>query len=366
MTETLAKRTERDHGVDLLRMIAMYMVVVLHILGGGGVLGSTQALSVNYCVAWLIEIASYSAVNCYALISGYVGIRSKRKMVSIIMLWLQVALYSSLFTVLFGVINGDGISIKLVIKSLMPVTFKYYWYFTAYVCLWLFMPILNAAVEFMSPKQMGSILVLSMIVLIPVSVLTDAFSLQGGYSAGWLMYLYLCGAYCNKYHVLEKLSRTKWIFTYLLCVILTMAVKLCLVILRGTTGDLLVSYMSPTIILSAIALLGVFANLKMKQGMIKVVKVASPLAFGVYLIHNYPIVFDCYMRGRFSYLANEETIVLVASVFVIALIVYVACSFIEYVRGKLFSLLHIRELVAWMIGKANIVADKIWQIVGIK
>jgi hypothetical protein len=51
----------------------MLMVVVLHILGQGGVLKTARPLSVEYEIAWFLEILCYCAVNCYALISGYAG-----------------------------------------------------------------------------------------------------------------------------------------------------------------------------------------------------------------------------------------------------------------------------------------------------
>ena len=63
---------KRNYGIDLLRMILMLMVVILHVLGHGGVLDATTPLSAKYCVSWLIESFAYCAVNCYALISGYV------------------------------------------------------------------------------------------------------------------------------------------------------------------------------------------------------------------------------------------------------------------------------------------------------
>ena len=72
-------KRERNYGIDLLRIVSMLMVVVLHVLGQGGVLKTSTPLSIGYSVAWILEIAAYCAVNCYALISGYVGVNSKFK-----------------------------------------------------------------------------------------------------------------------------------------------------------------------------------------------------------------------------------------------------------------------------------------------
>lgn len=336
---------QRNYGVDLLRIVSMFMVVVLHILGGGGILDSTKPLSVNYCCAWLLEIAAYAAVDCYALISGYVGIRAKRKWTNVVMLWLQVAFYSCLFTVIFGNVNADITGIKKIIKSLLPVTFQPYWYFTAYVGMWLFIPILNAAVEVLSKRQMGITLAIAIGVIIPVSILSDAFTVKGGYSVMWLMCLYLVGAFLKKHNILQLLTKKKWLSAYLVCVAVTMLSKVCIVIIRGSTGNVLVNYVSPTIILSAIALLGVFSNLKINEIHIKWIRWISPLVFGVYLIHNHPLVFEITMRDRFKWLAERNFLELIGCVVLIAIAIFAGCIIIEYVRSKIISLLKVKSLI---------------------
>ena len=77
----LGQTKERNYGIDLLRIVSMFLVCILHVLGHGGILNNTTENTVNYNVAWIMNISAYCAVNCYALISGYVGIKSKFKFV---------------------------------------------------------------------------------------------------------------------------------------------------------------------------------------------------------------------------------------------------------------------------------------------
>ena len=84
-------QTNRNFGIDLLIIISMPMVVILHVLGQGGVLESTKLFSPNYMITWFLEIAAYCAVNCYALISGYVGYESKHKFSNLFHLLFHVA-----------------------------------------------------------------------------------------------------------------------------------------------------------------------------------------------------------------------------------------------------------------------------------
>lgn len=64
-------------GLDLLKIIAMFMIITLHTLGHGGIVWNKNLEGINYDIAWLLEIMSFCAVNCYAMISGYVGINSR-------------------------------------------------------------------------------------------------------------------------------------------------------------------------------------------------------------------------------------------------------------------------------------------------
>ncbi len=48
--------TDRNYGIDLLRIISMMILPVLHVLEHGGVLNASITLSLNYCTAWFLNI----------------------------------------------------------------------------------------------------------------------------------------------------------------------------------------------------------------------------------------------------------------------------------------------------------------------
>ena len=63
-------KKERNYGIDCLRLVAMFMIVIIHILGKGGIVKA--ATGYKFAEAWFWEISTCCAVNCYAMISGYV------------------------------------------------------------------------------------------------------------------------------------------------------------------------------------------------------------------------------------------------------------------------------------------------------
>ncbi|MGN0438549.1 MAG: acyltransferase family protein, partial [Lachnospiraceae bacterium] len=92
---------KRNYGIDVLRMLAMFMVTILHILTQGGILNASSKFTSQYEVGWLLQTAAFCAVDVYALISGYVWVHAKYRYRNIIELWMQVLFYSVSITVIF-------------------------------------------------------------------------------------------------------------------------------------------------------------------------------------------------------------------------------------------------------------------------
>ena len=107
---------ERNYGIDLLRIISMSMIVMLHVLGHGGVLNASAQNTVGYGVAWFLESAAYCAVNCYALISGYVGYGTKHKYSNIVVLYLQVVFWTIAIQAVFMVVMPGTVGITDIVK----------------------------------------------------------------------------------------------------------------------------------------------------------------------------------------------------------------------------------------------------------
>ena len=91
---------ERNYGIDLLKIVSMFMVVVLHVLRHGGILENVPILSINDTVAWVMEILCLCAVNLFALTTGYLCIDKKFNFKNVINLWIWVLFYNVLFTLL--------------------------------------------------------------------------------------------------------------------------------------------------------------------------------------------------------------------------------------------------------------------------
>lgn len=122
------RQTERNYGIDALRLVAMFLVVNLHVLGHGGIL--QKVTGVQYATAYLLEIASYCAVNCYAIISGYVGYREQKitlHYAKYLKFWIPVAFYNVAITLIMFAIGVGNVSEMELVASIFPVTMARYW-----------------------------------------------------------------------------------------------------------------------------------------------------------------------------------------------------------------------------------------------
>lgn len=338
--------TKRNYGIDLLRLLSMFMVVVLHVLGKGGILGSVTNLTLRGELFWALEITCYCAVNVFAIISGYVGLKAKHKGSKLINLCLQVVFYAIVCTCVEVVVllsTRGEITIKGILANLFPSVHSM-WYFSAYFCLFFFMPILNSVIENVSKKTLQGCAIFVFLIFCCVTQLTtNVAELDNGYSVLWLAILYLLGAYMTKN---KTLSNTKiWVdfLGFVLCVVITIISRIAMGNLFGIGINVLVSYTSPTIVLSAVFLVSMFSKLKMRTKSIKIISFLSPMAFGVYLVHCHPYVFN-YMADKFVWIASLPLYYALFVVLLVALIIFTACLIIEYIRCILFKLCRVNKL----------------------
>lgn len=151
--DNVSKQKELNYGIELLRIVSMMMIVTLHVLGRGGVLEESVVGGGQYHAAYFMEIACYCAVDCYALISGYVMFDSKFKYGKFILLMFQVYFYSLGITIVYLILKPEYVNIGCLIKSLFPILSKQWWYLSAYAGMYLFIPFMNSIVSTMKKKE---------------------------------------------------------------------------------------------------------------------------------------------------------------------------------------------------------------------
>ncbi len=352
-------KIKRNYGIDLLRMASMYMVCILHVLRHGGVLAATSSNRINNIIAWSFEIAAYCAVNCFALISGYVGCKSTFKLFNFFRLYLQVLFYTFSISLIFKFIYPmASFGIKEFVKSLFPN----YWYFNAYTLMFFITPQMNFLIQKQSKESLCKLIwiffgIFSMLAMIPV-ISQIASPVSRGYSAIWLAYLYMIGGFIRVYEINDLIPEIPWkkkmnkiffnnqkglLSIYIICICVTFFLFTCgHCIVKYILGcdyfcSQYLSYNSPTILLASVSLLVFFSRLNVSS-IVFLIRMGSPLAFSVYLIHDNDLVRKYLMKGNFEWMAGLPTYLLPFAIIFVPLVIYIVCSFIDYLRLKVFKI----------------------------
>lgn len=343
----------RNHGIELLRIFAMLLAAVLHILKKGGVITASEGNLAAYSTVWLLEAAAYCAVNCYALISGYVGYSDRPKPLRLarcIELWLQVVFYSVIITTVYCIAGVGSVGVSDFADAFLPVTSKQYWYFTAYIGMFFFIPLLNALVRRVNRRALVSLCIM----LIAVFSLYDTFAsfwkkdplaLVGGHSPLWLGVLYIFGAAMKKLRVPESMSSKKALLIYASAAVFTALFKITGDrLLRFVPGSLFVRDTSPTVLLCAAALSVAFARFKPCRKLTEFAVLFAPAAFGVYLLHVSPLVFEHVIGNRFAFIGRLPFPLIPFAVLASAGVILVVGLAADKVRILLFKALGVPKM----------------------
>lgn len=345
-------KQERNYGIDLLRLVAMFMVVMLHVLGHGGVFAALAPFSGNYEAAWFMEIASFCAVNCFALISGYVGVNSCFRYSSIAVLWLRVFFYSILITAFFALFVPQLLDKHAWFHALFPVMKNEYWYFTAYFCLFFLMPVFNNGIRNMTLESAKSlcfsiIAVFSVLHLIFPKAKLDV---GNGYGVLWLSLMYIVGACIGKFGFMKNLSAGQSFAGYCAFVLFTWLSQISNDYFRISVGQelngygILVDYTSPSIVACAVFLLIAFERLCISEKQAKIVAKLAPLSFSIYLIHAQPLIWKYWLKNTFISFCELPFWIMPFFVLGAALGIYCGCLIIDFVREWLFEVLKVRKI----------------------
>lgn len=283
LTKTVAApaagRSKRLSNMELLRIVAMLMVVAIHMCYYSfGTPTWTDVLLQGPVVVGRVAVQSFTAVcvDVFVLLSGYFGIRaSGRRLAGLVF---QVLLLT--MAVILGYMSfTDGPYSSG--RWLLDASILGGWFVRAYVMLYVLSPILNAFVEKATPRQLGRVtLILLLLVILWGWLMRVEFS--GGFSDLFFVVLYLmgrCVKLCPSH--LFRLRGSAYVLIYVACSLLTLGTSLLGMRLHLRWAEA-PSYESPFTIVASVALLLAFARVPFHNRWVNKVAASS---FAVYLLH---------------------------------------------------------------------------------
>lgn len=342
---------KRNPSFELLRVIAMFLIVVWHFLMHGighrpvGVADDAASLF-NLCSMELIGCLSKVSTNCYILISGYFLVTSKTKWEKIPKTWMPIFFYSvgiCLVFILCG--NWDRVGWAGLGKAFMPLYFSEYWFATRYVALVALAPFLAMVAGGVSKKQY--LLLLAILFVVNFEWLLGS-QLSGNNSMLWFVFLFYVGGYVRLHGGCGGTVRYGRLY-FLLAAVIALGYQMWDFSIYPLFGaPFMIDYHANNGIefFTALMLFMWAVRLKMRDTRFSrlMVKVA-PLTFGVYLIHD-----NVWVRGELwhrwvhaSGLYDSWAFVPVLAA--VTLLVFWSCIFIDSLRDRLFRALRVNDRI---------------------
>ncbi len=318
-------RIQRQSGVELLRIIAIFMVLAGH--ANARVLGlplpsdfvSSTSSSV---VRMLLSSVVVAGVDIFVMISGWFGIHAKPR--GLAKLLFQV------FFLLWGIyvvflLTGNATLNAHDIKVCLTLT-EEYWFVMAYIGLYVLSPVLNAFVEKASKREFQMVLAGFYVFQCYYCWLSGTVDYFSGYSVTFLCGLYLTARYFRLYPVEVIASHGTAVF--LACLFVVTAVS-GVAMARFGNGARMLRYDNPLIIISSLGLLSTFARMRFHS---RVVNSLATACFAVYIIHFDPLVFHYFaMAVRWIY-QSTSGLLAVAEIGAFLVAVFLACWLVDRVR----------------------------------
>ena len=334
------RQQNRQSNFELLRIVAMVLIVFYHFAFHGGFKFDNTTLSIPRFWCNFISMGGKAGVNIYVLISGYFLIQNRSTKVSmhkILKLWGQVFFYSATLYVI-TIALGESISIKQLITALMPMTRAVWWFASTYFVLYMIHPYLNRFLHSMDKLlyQRYLMLLLLMWCIVP-TFLGAAFA---GNNLCWFVTLYSLAGYYRLYGFNKRATKYVGVIA-ILFTILSYCSSVVFTIL-GTKWAFFSEHSDyfyaaqrlPALVIS-ICLFVVFANMNIKDS--KWINMASSATFGVYLIHDNRF-FRPFLWGTIFHNAQfQDSILLIPYSVVVVAVVYISCTLLDLLRQSVIE-----------------------------
>ena len=355
---------ERDGRFEILRILAMFMIITMHYLGNGFLLNplSTDKTPANIGF-WIVEALCFASVNVYVMISGYYSVDTRFSLRKFIKLWCEILFYSvfiGLICFAAGIESFEEHANLYELQYLVfPVSNGHYWFATAYMMLMLIAPFLGRGFKALNKLQHGFILI---VLLVFTCVFKSIFPMHmlgledHGCSLQWFITLYVLAAYIRLYGLPFCRTKAGSAISYVFWAVMVVP---CIMLMYGLeSGDiegvhfgnaslLVDDYNHLLVLLSSVGLFMLFVHMKPIKGKAAaIISKISACTFGVYLIHahlylenEWPIWFNVFAPRH-----ALRPVHLIATV----LVIFVVCCVIDLIRQFIFNVFE--NLCDWALG----------------
>ena len=303
---TPAKRT-RESNIELLRIVAMLMIVTHHV-----VLNVSNTYNEMYLQRscepkfYLYNALVIYGVNLFVMISGYCGIRATLpKGVS---LYLKCLLYGVLGWAVYALIPGNSISAGQLEPYVYVLSGNTSWWFVRYyVFLFLLSPFINKILEHSTRKEVYMLTAILTVLSVYFGWMNHDVVNQNGYNLFNFIWMY-CIGHCLRFHT-DEIRSSRYVRWYAL-LLWVVSVALTAWGEYHHWSQVVFGYNNPFVVTGTIGLMVLFLTFDFRS---KPINMIASSTLGVYLIHCHFQVGPYFINYASNHYTSDWQIPLFAS-----------------------------------------------------
>lgn len=333
------KRTDRNSNFEILRIIAMVLIVGHHLAYHGGFAFEASKVTVNELWIQFLMLGGKVGSNIYILITGYYLINSDRnRKKSVLQIWLECLFYS---VGILAVLSFWGIiefGLKDILTSFFPIIFERWWFASSYVLLMILLPFTNKLLNMLEEKEYQRLLICLLLVWSLIPTFTGQFMQSSNLL--WFICLYSIGGYIRKYNILRDWSYSRCLFVTIALYLATFATAVMFDFLGTKIAffyeKALHFYDMQSITVVLISVFAVLSASRAKIFSVSWINLISASTFGVYLIHDNKFLRKIIWDNIFDISSYQDKGILIPYSIAVIVTLFILCVVIDLLRNKLF------------------------------
>lgn len=333
---------KREGNFDLLKILSMFLIICFHNVWNGQY--EFPTFTFNAFLIKYITMFGELGVNCFILTTGYFMIKSsfkKRKLISLLM---EIQFYYLICRLVNVWLGYEQIERFQTVYSLFfPFIYKRYWFATAYILVYIFVPYINSYLlrDGGMQEEHRGILKTSLILW---CVIPTFFGIIVNGTEGilyfnrfiWLVIMYITGAYIRLYDIRIFNNLKSSLLVFILSNVLII-ISILVIQYNGAffskIGIVNSNYFwrpnTVLLFMSSISLFAIFKNLHIPS--LKILQSLASVTFAVYMIHDGPLS-DWIWKDLFHVASYGNSHFLLLYIILFSLILYLCGYLADLVR----------------------------------
>lgn len=361
-----SKRNTRNSSIELLRVIAMFMILAHHfivhnrfdikdmpiglekvffqtIMQGGGKVG----------------VVIFFSISTWFLINEKQEIRNSLRRI-----WLmerEVLFWSILLASFFFIFDRTDLSRNLLLRSFVPLNMGVWWYATAYAIFLAILPFLQIGLKALGRHNHLALTIVILIIwgvrgFIPGMVSADG-PISSGLNGilGFIYIFILISAY--KWYLPPLSTKQIWALIsigFSFFILYTVA-SICLSLFGHNVGIYITGDWTLPVIMIGFGMFLLFERITIHS---KLINRIAKSAFGVYLITDYGASENLLWKRWFNLEFFYHRPFAILQILGILLAIYIACTLLDFIRQGLFAITIDKHQGRWF--------NRLWTVVSTK